>query len=367
MSILRLLILKEWFKLFFGASFVLMLLVTIANLISGFLRGSVTPTEVILNHLIETPGYLAQVFPVASLVASLFSINKLKSHSELTAIFASGFSRKRFFSTIFLAATIIAALQFTTLGFVRPFVKSYKKNLLKDKIDWFKNQKSQGLLASAIISGKFWFKSDQYFFSFSKLDLDRNTIQDVTLLHYNQDHVLFNILKAKEIKYLKNDQWSARDGYEISHLSGEGFPKEKPFDTKLITLAQSLKDLKEIQSDITTLNIFRLYSYIQKLKQNGLNTHEYLVLYLNIISSSITCIVFALLAAISAFTPNRRNSSFGKSVFMVFIFTLSYWLIASYFFEMGKNSKINPYLACFIVPLFFSIIFAGFSFKNRKL
>ena len=170
MPTLRSLIIKEWFKFFLGAFLGLLLLITVAELITGFLRQNVTPLEVILNHLLEIPDKFKLIMPVSCLMASLFSINKLRNRNELTAIFAAGYSRKKFFNDIASAAIFVAAFQFSVSGFIEPYAISKKDFLIEDGQSKFKNLRSKGLMASTIGSGKMWFKSNDYFFSFSTFD-----------------------------------------------------------------------------------------------------------------------------------------------------------------------------------------------------
>ncbi|CAN0327204.1 unnamed protein product, partial [Chrysoparadoxa australica] len=126
-------------------------------------------------------------------------------------------------------------------------------------------------------------------------------------------------------------------------------------------------DFKEIESDITTLNTPDLYRYIKTLQDGGINVNEYLVMFYEKFSPSVVCIIFSLIAAIGGFTPNRRGSSFGKNIFFVFVFVILYWLINSYFLELGKSSKIDPFLATFGVPFIFALFLAQQFFRHRKL
>ena len=77
--------------------------------------------------------------------------------------------------------------------------------------------------------------------------------------------------------------------------------------------------------------------------------------------------VLAVLAAITAFNPNRRNNAFGKNLLFILAFTVSYWLLNTYLIEMGKNSKLNPYLACFGPSLLFCSYLGIYFYKNKNL
>jgi len=363
---LRNLILKEWFRFFLGAFLALTLLITIAELITGFLRHNVTAMEVILNHFVEITDKFKLITPVSCLMASLFAINKLKNRNELTAIFAAGYSRKKFFLDVATGALVIASLQFMVAGFFEPFAKSKKDFLIKDGQHKFKNLKSQGLMASTIESGRLWFKSNNYYFSFSSFDKKIDQLNDVSIYYYNPENLLIKKVKAKALRYIGN-AWIGSDVTNTAHIQSNIFPIVTRNDKQPISISETPADFKEIEADITTLNIFDLYKYISRLNTGGINVNEYMVMLLEKFSVSLICIVFGLIAATGAFRPNRRGSSFGKSLLFVFVFVILYWLINSYFIELGKSSKLNPFIASFGVPVLFSVFLAHQFYKNRKL
>ena len=366
MSVIRNLVLKEWFRFFLGAFIVLVLLITVAELISGFLRSMVTPVEVIYNHLLELPGKFKLIMPVSCLAASLFSINKLKNRNELTAIFASGYSRKRFMRDVAIGGIIIALSQFLISSFIEPFAKSKKDLFIQDGQSKFKNLKSKGLMASTIGSGKMWFKSDKYFFSFSTFDKQKNQLNQVSAYFFNSDNLITSKITAPAAKFI-GGAWICEDALSINQLVGGKFPETKSIKNYSLKIDETPKDFKEIEADITTLNFFKLFRYIMKLRDGGINVNEYLVILLEKISISMVCIVFSLVAAIGAFSPNRRGSSFGKSLVGVFVFVILYWLVNSYFIQLGVSSKIDPFLACFSVPAVFALYLANYFLRNRTL
>ncbi len=365
MPTLRSLIIKEWFKFFLGAFLGLILLITVAELISGFLRQNVTPLEVILNHLLEIPDKFKLIMPVSCLMASLFSINKLRSRNELTAIFAAGYSRKKFFSDIASVAVFVAAFQFSVSGFLEPYAISKKDFLIEDGQSKFNNLRSKGLMASTIGSGKMWFKSSQYFFSFTTFNDKLNLISDVSIYFFSNNKLTKKI--EAPVIIFKNGSWSAKKATTTLDLDNDGYPTFLESTDITIPISENPSDFKEIEADITTLNFFELYHYINRLKSGGINVDEYSVMLYEKVSTCLVCIIFALVASIGIFSPNRRGNSFAKSIGGVFAFVILYWLVNSYFIELGKSSKLSPLLSCFGVPFLFGIYLIYNFYKNRTL
>lgn len=366
MKKIKLLVITEWFRFFFAATFILVMLLTVANMISGFLRGNVSSLDVLYNHLIILPSSANRILPVSCLVASLFSINKLKSRNELTAIFASGFTRLKFFSAIFESSLIVALTLFLILGFLDPYARKYRHLLIDNSGKKFRNLKSKGLFSSTLDSGKIWFRTNEYFFSFKSYNEKYKEISDVEAFFF-KDHQINQIITSKKVTHKNDNFWEFKNGRIVSLLEGEGFPVEKQFDEMSLALNENENDFLQIKSDITTLNFFKLYNYIRSLDLSGINTDEYYIMFLQKTSGPFICIIFSLIAALGAFNPNRRNSSFGKNVGIVFIFTMLFWLINSYFIEQGRSGNLNPYFSTYTIPFVFLIFLTGYFLKNKRL
>lgn len=367
MFIFKKLIFREWFRGFFSASFVLYLIVTVANLISGFMRSSVTPTEVMVGHVIETPAFLNMILPIACLVASMFSIHKLKNRNELTAIFASGYSRQSFISDVFQASLFIALFQFLLISYLDPYIKRNRQELFDvhtDKIDAFE---SQGLSSSTIGTGKIWYRTKDYFFAFSAFDKNKDQIKDVSLFFITPDKLISKIIQAEQATYIGQNYWQFDHAKVLEDVDTKDFPKHIKHEKLDLKLNETADDFLQIEADITTLPVQDLGRYIKKLENAGINTAEYQVLYYNKFSSAFICVIFSLIASIGIFNPNRRTSSFGQNIGFVFVFTLLYWLVYSYTLELGNSSKLHPILACFSVPMLFSGFLVFFYVRHRKL
>ena len=101
MFLLSKVIAKEWFKALLGATIVLFILITVGDIINGFLRGY-DPRRVLIEYALKMPELMSKMLPISSLLATLFSINKLKSHSELISILAGGYSAIKIYVLIFI-------------------------------------------------------------------------------------------------------------------------------------------------------------------------------------------------------------------------------------------------------------------------
>lgn len=360
MSIIRKIIIKDWLSFFISSVLVLLFILSLGNILSNLLKSSSVLSQVLLNLLYEVPSFLVKIFPVSCLIASLFALNKLKNRNELTAIFASGFSRRKFIFTI----GILGATVGLSLFYINSYIVPYSKHrAFKDL-----NQRGESSVTiNAINSGRVWFKGKNYFVSYNSFDSLNNVLNNLELYYFNNDFKIFEYIKATKAKYKQNKEWILSDVIHKTNLENVTFPSVKFSKNENWTIDEDIQDFRKINADISTFSIWRLYDYIQVLRANNLNANEYLVSFYDKFSSAITCLVLSMLSAVAVFNPNRRNSSFGKNITFVLGFTFFYWFIYSYSITLGQGSRIAPVLATFSVPTLFVIYLFFFFVYHRKL
>lgn len=361
MLILSGLIVKEWFKSLVSALVVLFFLITTGDVINGFLQGK-DFLRVVLEYSLKMPDLMGKILPICCLVASLFSLNKLKSHSELIAILAAGYSYTKVYVLISFCALSMVALQFFNLGYIEPYANKVKRQEIE------KSKKSEGryLTRSTLEGGKFWYKSKEYFASFDFFDRETKRLSGIEVFWFNQNSQNHKIAKADEARF-ENGKWIFKNVQEYVNLDNVGFPQVYNIPEKILKLREVPEDFGEFEADLTTLNFAKLSEFVRRLSKTGINMNEFHVILLNKISLSISCLIFALIPVSAIFNPNRRSSSFGKNVVFTLLVTVGFWVAHSSTVAFGNSGRIPAFLAVFVIPGVF-LIFVGHTFwKNRKL
>lgn len=362
MLILSRLIVKQWFKSLVGAITVLFLLISTADLINGFLQGK-DAARVLLEYSLKMPDLMGRMFPICCLVASLFSLNNLKSHSELIAILGAGYSYRKIYFLIGTCALTMVGIQFLNLGFIEPYANKVKRQEIQ------KSRKSEGkyLTRSSIEGGRFWYKSQNYFASFAYFDRKTNILQDLEIYFFSEEHTSQKIIKALQASYVDDGKWLLKNVTELSELNTPTFPMQTTKPQLTLALNEEPNDFGEFEADLTTLNFFKLNQFINRLSKTGINIEEYKIILMNKIFLSFICLVFALMPVSTIFNPNRRSSSFGKNVVLTLLVTVLFWVLYSGAVAFGNSGALNPIVATGIVPvLFFTYVVISFV-KNRKL
>ena len=345
MIIPKKIITKNWLYLFVQINIVLFLLIFSANTISSLLRSNVTTLEIALNQLFTTPDVMLKTIPVSCLLTSIILVNKLISTSELTAIYSLGFSPANFCAVILKLSIFTCLCVFFLTGFIQPkllMVKAEKFNFLEKK---FRKLKKQGLISSKVANGKMWYRSGNHFFNYStynhqnseitkfeSFQLKNNKVFSSTFADKVRIGVIKNKTKIKSISNIDNNIFDQKD--VTQHNNGPQLPIHG-------------EDLKSIEEDILSLNILRFKKYINQLDKDGVNSTRYKVTFWQKITVSMSCIVFALMGLTGLTNSNRRSQSTGASIGITFVIVLAYWFMDSFLIELGKNSKLNTYVAAF--------------------
>ena len=353
---------KSWFKSLFGALAVFFLLISAAELINGFLGGK-DSSKVILEYLFDLPELMGKMFPICCLVASLFSLNTLKGHSELVAILAAGYSSFKIYLLIGTCSLFMVGLQFVNMGFIEPLANKYERQ------EFQKSRKSEGryLTRSSIEGGRFWYKSQNYFASFSFFDRHNLLLKEIEIYYFNEKHLNTRILSAKTATYVSPGKWSLTEVSELAGLDGVSFPQVSNSKILEASLEETPEDFGEFEADLTTLSFFKLAHFVSRLSRTGINVSEYQILLLNKFFLSFVCLVFSLIPVSTVFNPNRRSSSFGKNVVMTLLVSIVFWVLYSSAVAFGNTGRLSPIIATGIVPFLFMAIVVWTFVKNRKL
>lgn len=362
MTLISRLFIKEWFRSLAGAASALFMLVTTADIINGFLRGK-DGDQVLLEWALKMPDLMGKILPLTCMLATLFALNRLKSHNELIASLAAGYSYLRITSLIGGCALLMVFIQFGNLGFLEPYANKVKRQEIK------KSQLSEGkyLTRSAVEGGLFWLKSRDYYATFLTFDKKSKSLIDPRIYYFDKDAKASRILIAKRAVHIDKNQWQLEDGQEISDLGGSRFPNQASFKSRVLEINETPTDFGEFEADLTTLGWPDLWSFISKISHTGINTSEYRVLLHQKVALSVLCFVFAMVPLGGLFKPNRRSDSFGKNVAFALVLTVVFWLLFSAALSFGQNGKIPPWLAAYIIPTLFLVQSAWAQWRHRKL
>lgn len=360
MLIISKVIISEWLKSLLGALLVLFILLTVGDIVNGFLR-NYEARRVFIEYALKMPNLMGKMIPISALLATLFCINKLKGKSELIAMLGAGFSAKRFYILFLGASFFVGLLQFINLGFIDPFANKIKRQ----EFEKSRRNESKYLARSNIGgSGYLWYKTGHYFASYLAYDAKNEVLKNVSLYVFDESSKGKEVIKAQTAKFSHDTLWILEDPFVVKGLETKEFPFVEREGRILVDLNEGPNSFRQFESDITTLNYFQLASFIKRLKGTEINTSEYQIMLYEKLSLSIICILFALFPAAGIFTPNARSSSFGKSVVFTLIFSIVFWMAHSSVIAFGSSGKLPPLAATMAIPIVF-LIYIFFTYRRH--
>ena len=363
MYLLSKLIAFEWFKSLFKTVIVLFLLISVGDIINGFVL-NYSLRRIFLEYLLKLPDLAGKMIPVCALLASLFSITKLKAHGELMGVLAGGYSVDKIYRLVAMCSLTMALLQLLNLGFLLPMANKVKR------VEFEKSQKSESkYLARSRIGGTglIWYKTENYFTSFKAFDPKNKILKDVTVYFLSKDKKLDSIYQADSAQFVSDNKWNLKGIKVVQNLKDASFPKSLTAKNLFINLKENPSDFGEFEADITTLDIFELGTFIARLQATDINSSEYEIMYLEKFALAFICIVFALFPISGIFSPNRRSSGFGKSIVITLVFSIFFWGVHASTISLGNNGKLPIFIATFGIPALFTAYIIGLFYKNRSL
>lgn len=355
MGILQRLILSKWIRYFLASLTIFILLITIAEVVNGFLRGKYDGLSGILaQYLLKLPMFLSKIFPTSALIASLFTISNLRDTSELSAIFASSFSRFQFLKVIFSAALVVGLIQLLLAGYIEPEINQLKPQILGKEEAL---EKGTFLARSSLSEGQVWYKNQLYFASFSMFDPNQQSLGNLELHFFNKSHELLKIIKAKKAFYQEGKSWKLQDVEVQENLNIKSLPKLSYAEELTLELEEEPKDFKNFESDLQTLNFEELKNFVDKLDESGINVKEYQNLYYEKWAHGFLCIIFALLPLLSLTQLSRRHHSLGKSLTLGLLSAVGLWSLHTIFSSLGLNGNLPVSIASSLASILLGIYF----------
>jgi lipopolysaccharide export system permease protein len=326
------------------------LLVTITDLISGLLRESVSPSQVIMNYWLQLPKWLAMILPFSCLCATLFGTERLNSKNELIAIFASGFGRKSFIITIALAALGVSIAEFSLTSIVSPLFNKKRQEWLERTGAKFENKSNMGLKTTLQGGNRIWYKNKDQFLAFTAFDKNSKEIKEPVIFTIGDDQKIAKIIWAKAAKSQIGRDWSFREGKKLEDLDKDSFALSSSFTELLLPLRETPREMSQIDSEVSNLGLVSLIHFISNIRRAGINAQEYEVLLYEKISAAILCLLLAMVPIGVLFAPGRRQSSFGKNAAFALLAIFIYYLLNSMMMALGTSGRLPPLLSVFLIP-----------------
>lgn len=330
---------KLFLAYFFSAIVVVVTLYVAVHAMSELLNLKPTPTQMLEYYLYSAPSIVYQMIPIASLVATVFTLGGLNKSNELTALFSVGMSLARISGPILLLVALISVGSFWLGDRILP-VFNQKKNYI-----YYVEIKKQPGLYSTVKTNKIWYRSENIIFNLRTFFPDQNRAQDATFYYFDEAWNLLQMVSANEV-HVQGDKWTLYNG-TVTLFEESSFPHTQSFKSKTIPLLDDVNQIQESASSSDVQSIAQLRRFIKKNKDAGLETMGYEVDYHAKFGFAFSAFVMAFLGVPFSSRPQRSGGRFlqiGLCIGLAFV----YWALYSSGITLGRHGVLMPFFAAWL-------------------
>lgn len=292
------------------------------------------------------PGWISLIFPVAILLATLFSIGDLARNNEITALRTAGMS------IVAISKFLIAISIFITFFFIffnnTILLKSNKKytNIWKHEIKKQPYRPNEDFNVVQIDNDKI--------FSAKKIDGNTEKITGLIILEFNENMELTGKIVAKEAVW-KNEHLELIDA-SIGKFSNNSFTMKK-YDLTSLPFQKRPSEFVNLRKNPDEMSYKELSDLIVRFKKSGIPSHKETVHKHSKLAKPFANIIMILLGIPFAIKTARTAKifSFALAIFIGFL----YWGTVEIGLALGMNRTINPIMAAWLPNVVFFAI-AGF-------
>lgn len=323
---------------------VIFIIIDLVGFLDKFIDRKVSFMIVVKYYIFYLPYIIVLTLPVATLLASLFSIGQLARYNELVAMQAAGLSNYRILSSLLVFGILLSLLVMYAGERFVPYSNQKKKELYQTYVDKVgKRPKAQTKDISLQIEENRWLLIGFF-------DAENKTAFKVSIQRYAENY-LIERLDAPQMSW-ENDKWILKNGYvrtfedNIEHA--HGFSELPLEDIRFLP-----DDLARVQKKAEEMSYWELKRFIDEVRRTGGKPDRWLVdLYLKI-SFPFANLIIILFGAPLAARKTRSGTaiSFGISLFICFL----YFGLIKVGQSLGHNETLHPMLAAWLGNIFFGI------------
>jgi lipopolysaccharide export system permease protein len=355
---------KEFLKIFFLvilSVFILIFIVDFLEFSSNIQRYSIPPIDSIKIILYRVPLMLETFLQFIILLSINFTLTKMSTKSELTILYASGYSTWKILK-------IYSIIVFGIGSFVVLFSNLLSSNLYRQsKVIENTYTKNRNEYFIELNNG-LWFKqidekNNNIIIRAGKVYLDNLTFEDIIIIFNDKD---------KFEKRYNVEKMVLTDGFWILYNVNIVKKNEKiVFEKKNILPTQLSKKFvrQQIQNryeDVNLIPFFSLNKLIKEFKSIGLDSHRFIIKKHSFI---LTPFMYTLMIMVGILFSdnNQRSSKYSYNTLCTVIIGICVFIVQNILFDLASVDKINIIFSTWGNFLFISIIICTLLIKKIEL
>ncbi len=306
-------------------------------------KGSYQLWQMFVFVLLALPGHAYELFPIAVLIGTLYGLSNLAAHSEITVMRASGMSRNKLAGALIRVGLLFVLAAFLLGELVMP--------ISEEAAQQWRLKALNNFVATQFRSG-IWVKDRGSFINVREMMPD-NSLRDLRIYDFDEEHRLRRISTAKKAVYLQDHQWRltdvertlfGRNGVEVQHESSTDW------DSILTPEVMSTLLVEPEQ-----MSVWNLFAYIRHLRDNSQQTVRFEIAQWSKLLYPFSILVMMLLALPFAL-QRPRSGVVGVRIMIGIGLGLGFYLTSRFFSYLGQLNDWSPIISTLAPSLTFLLV-----------
>lgn len=331
-------VLRQFFRIFgvcvLGVPF-LFIVIRFTDEIDSLLQETVTGGDVFMHYILQFPYHMLLAFPIACLIATVFTVSNMTRHFEMIAAKAGGISFYRVTAPLLIAS---AGLSLLALGLTEVIPDA---NQLSDEM--IGEDRSEGTRLRFVYRG-----NGNRYYTIERLTTATGEIERIRIDFEGSgyDHPPYAVDAPRAEWDGAAGRWIVRDGtlrllpergraisFRFAELHQRGF-------------AETPEDLLAPPKDEDNMDYAELSQYIDALERSGTDTKRLRVERALKIAFPFACFIIALFGAPLANSSRQGGAS--VSVGIALVTTLLFLMITRVAEALGAGGALPPVAAAWL-------------------
>jgi lipopolysaccharide export system permease protein len=278
--------------------------------------------------LLKQPRLAAGLLPVSALLGTLLGLGALASHSELIIMRAAGISVQRIARSVGMIGLGLAIIGGVVGEFIAPQLDLYARQM-----------RAVAKSGSADMTGSSaWLRDGDMIFNL-RPSIDGTDFGGVYVFRMGDSASLAGVGRADSVES-DDDQWTLSN-YQESVISEDGIGIGTDVDQEQVRKLSDLLAITAVRE--SSLTGTELWTYVQYLKSNGLESDRYEIAFWGRIAKIAGIAVMCMLALPFVF-GSLRSTGAGSRMLIGALIGVGYFLLGNTMADSGAVFDLSPFL-----------------------
>jgi lipopolysaccharide export system permease protein len=337
-------VVRQFMGTFLGLVLGLPLLFVITDLtdhLDKHLAAGLSAGTVALSYVYQLPLFVFYAFPIAALVATVFTIGNMTRHQEIAAAKAGGVSFYRLMLPIVALAVLLSGVA-VVLSEVVPVSNQRRAELLQ-------RQPRHGLTS---LRTNFVYQTEEgRMLSARRLDAERNQLFNVVIERRSDEAHPGTHEAAEGARWTPESGWTLERGF-LRVLTNENTERTFAFDEMRVPLLRETPtELLAQPKDVDQMRYAEVAKLIRTVERSGGDIRPLQVEREQKLALPMAVLVIVLFGAPLATSSKRGGAAYGIGISLAI--TIIYLLLFRVGKAIGSSGAMDPVLAAWFPNLLF--------------